>query len=67
MTKKIGRIAEIIILILGILITAAVVVVIPLKSYYEYADYLARVEELNKPVIKPVLQSITVELKEGVR
>ena len=67
MTKKIGRITEIIILILGILITAAVVVVIPLKSYNEYAAYLERVEELNKPVLKPVLQSITVELKEGVR
>ena len=67
MTKKIGKIAEIIILILGILITAAVVVVIPLKSYNEYAAYLERVEELNKPVLKPVLQSITVELKEGVR
>lgn len=67
MTKKIGRIAEIIILILGVLVAAAFAVIIPLNSYNEYAAYLERVEELNKPVLKPVLQSITVELKEGVR
>ena len=67
MKKKTGKIIEIIILIAGILATIAVVVAIPLKSYYDYADYLERLIELSKPEPKPVLESISVELKEGVK
>ena len=67
MKKKTGKIIEIILLIAGVLLTAAIVVAIPLKSYYEYADYLERLIELSKPEPKPVLESITVELKEGIQ
>lgn len=65
--KKTGRIIEIVALVLGILLTVAIVVTIPLKSYYEYADYLERLVELSKPEPKPVLESITVSLKDGVQ
>ena len=65
--RRTGRIIEAIILIAGILATIAVVVIIPLKSYNGYKDYLAWVEEVNKPEPKPVLESISAELKEGVR
>ena len=66
-----GKIIEILVLLAGLLITAAIVISIPLKSYNEYKDYLAQVEEQNKAnqeaAIKPKLESLTVELKEGVR
>ena len=65
--KNIGKIIEIVVLILGLLLTVAVVVTIPLKSYYEYADYLEKLIELSKPEPKPVLESINVSLKEGVK
>lgn len=65
--RKIGRIIEAIILTVGILAAIAVVIAIPLKSYNEYADYLAWIEEINKPEPKPILESINVELKEGVQ
>jgi hypothetical protein len=67
MKNKIGKIIEVILLVAGILATVAVVVAIPLKSYNEYADYLAWIAEINKPEPKPVLESISVELKEGVK
>jgi len=67
MKKKIGRIIEIVLLIAGVLLTAAIVVTIPLKSYHEYAAYLENLIELSKPEPKPVLESITVSLKEGVK
>lgn len=64
------RIIEIIALLLGIVITIGVVIAIPLKSYNEYKDYLAEIEKQNEEIkqqaIKPVLESITAELKEGV-
>ncbi len=65
--RRTGRIIEAIILIAGILATIAVVIAIPLKSYNEYKDYLAWIEEINKPEPKPVLESISAELKEGVQ
>ncbi len=61
------RIIEAIVLLLGVVITIAIVIAIPLKSYNEYKDYLAQVEEMNKPEIKPELVSITAELKDGVK
>lgn len=65
------RIIEIIALLLGLVITIGVVIAIPLKSYNEYKDYLAEIEKQNEEIrqqaIKPVLQSITAELKEGVK
>ncbi len=67
MKKKTAKIIEIILLIAGVLLTAAIVVAIPLNSYHEYADYLEKLIELSKPEPKPVLESITVELKEGVK
>ena len=67
MKNKAGRIIELVLLIAGALATIAVLIAIPLKSYNEYADYLAWIEEINKPQIKPVLESISVELKEGVK
>ncbi len=67
MKKKTGKIIEIILLIAGILLTAAVVIAIPLRSYYDYADYLEKLIELSKPEPKPVLESITVSLKDGVK
>lgn len=67
----VGKIIEIIVLLLGLLITAAIVVKIPLDSYNAHKDYLAQVEEQMKEneqaAIKPVLESLTVELKEGVK
>ena len=66
-----GKLIEIIVLLLGLLITAAIVVKIPLDSYNEYKDYLAQIEEQAKEnaqaAIKPKLESITVELKDGVK
>ena len=67
MKKKTGKIIEIVLLIAGILLTAAIVVTIPLKSYHEYAAYLENLLELSKPEPKPVLESLSVSLKEGVR
>ncbi len=67
MKKRTAKIIEIILLIAGVLLTAAIVVAIPLRSYYDYADYLEKLVELSKPEPKPVLESITVGLKEGVR
>ncbi len=66
-----GKIIEIIVLLAGLLLTAAIVISIPMKSYNEYKDYLAQIEQQNEEnkqnSIKPVLESLTVELKEGVR
>ncbi|MBE6699015.1 MAG: hypothetical protein E7584_02090 [Ruminococcaceae bacterium] len=67
MKRNIGRIIEIAILIAGILLTAAIVVAIPLKSYNEYKAYRENLIELSKPEPKPVLESLTVQLKEGVK
>ena len=67
MKRNTGRIIETIILIAGILITLAVVVAIPLKSYYEHKAYRDRLIELSKPEPKPILESLSVELKEGVK
>ncbi len=65
-----GKIIEVIVLLLGLVLTAVIVVSIPLKSYNEYKDYLAQIEaqnEANKQqAIKPVLDSITAELKDGI-
>ena len=65
--KNIGKIIEIILLVAGILLTVAIVIAIPLKSYYDYEDYLAKMLEASKPEPKSVLESISVELKEGVK
>ncbi len=65
--KNIGKIIEIILLVAGILLTVAIVIAIPLKSYYDYEDYLAKLLEASKPEPKSVLESISVELKEGVK
>ena len=67
MKKKIGRIIEIVLLVAGILLAAAVVVIIPQQSYLNYAAYLEELIELSKPEPKPVLESITVSLKDGVQ
>ena len=67
MKKNIGKIIEIVLLVAGILLTVAIVIAIPLKSYYEYEDYLAKLLEASKPEPKPVLESISVQLKEGVK
>ena len=67
MTRRIGKIIEIAVLTLGILLTAAVVVMIPLKSYNEYKAYREMLVELSKPEPKPILESISVQLKEGVK
>ena len=67
MKRNIGRIIEIAILIAGILLTAAIVVAIPLKSYYEHKAYREMLVELSKPEPKPVLESLSVQLKEGVK
>ena len=65
-----GKIIEILVLLAGLLITAAIVVYIPFKSYTEHKDYLAQMEqqmqENAQAAIKPKLESLTVELKEGV-
>ena len=65
------RIIEIVALLLGLVITAGVVIAIPMKSYNEYKDYLAEIEKQNEDkkqqAIKPELESITAELKEGVK
>lgn len=65
------RIIEIVALLLGLVITAGVVIAIPMKSYNEYKDYLAEVEKQNEDkkqqAIKPELESITAELKEGIK
>ena len=65
--SKVGKIIETILLLIGILFTVAVVVAIPLKSYKEHKAYRDRLIELSKPEPKPVLESISVELKEGVK
>ena len=66
-----GRIIEAIVLLLGLVATAFVVIAIPMKSYNEYKDYLAQIEQQNEEnkqqQVKPVLESITVTLKEGVK
>ena len=66
-----GKLIEILILLAGLLIAAAFVIYIPLTSYIEYKDYLAQIEqqklENEQAAIKPKLESLTVELKEGVR
>ena len=66
-----GKIIEIIVLIAGLLLTAVIVVAIPMNSYNNYKEYLAAIEQQNEEnkqaQIKPVLESITAELKEGVR
>ena len=67
MKKNIGKIIEIAILIVGILATIAVVIAIPLKSYYDYADYLEQMIEASKPEPKPILESLSIELKECVK
>ena len=65
--NKIGRIIEAILLTAGILLAVAFVVTIPLNSYNEYKAYREKLIELSKPEPKPVLESISVQLKEGVR
>ena len=65
--KKIAKIIEIVLLVAGILATVAVVIAIPLKSYREYAEYFAWIEEMNKPEPKPVLESLSIQLKDGVK
>ena len=67
MKNSIKKIIEIALLTVGICAAIAVMVFIPYKSYNEYKDYLAWVEEVNKPEPKPVLESISAELKEGVQ
>lgn len=62
-----GKILEALILLLGLLVTAAIVIKIPLDSYNAHKDYLAQIEEANKPEIKAELVSIDVKLNEGVR
>ena len=68
MKKRIfARIIEALLLLAGIALAAAIVIAIPLNSYHEYEDYLAKLIELSKPEPKPVLESITVSLKDGVQ
>ena len=67
MKRKNGKLIEIAVLIVGILLTAAVVVLLPLNSYNEYKAYRDKLIELSKPEPKPVLESISVHLKEGVK
>ena len=67
MKRNIGKIIEIAILTLGILLTVAVVVMIPLKSYNEYKAYRELLVELSKPEPKPVLESLSIQLKEDVK
>ena len=67
MERRKGKLIEIIILIVGILLTAAVVVILPLNSYNEYKAYREKLIELSKPEPKPILESISVQLKEGVQ
>ena len=67
MKRNIGKIIETIILIAGILLTVAVVVAIPLNSYNKHKAYRDRLIELSKPEPKPILESLTVQLKEGVK
>lgn len=66
----IKRIIEVIALLLGVVITIGVVIAIPLKSYNEYKEYLAEIDRQNaekeQAAKKPVLESITASLKEGV-
>ena len=67
----VGKIIEAIILLLGVFVAIFLIIAIPNKSYNEYKDYLAQIEQQNEEnkqaQIKPVLESITVTLKEGVR
>ncbi len=67
----VNRVVEAVVLLIGILVTVAFLIFIPLHSYNEYKDYLAQIEEQNQAnqqaSIKPKLESITVSLKEGVR
>lgn len=67
MKRNIGKIIEIAILTLGILLTVAVVVMIPLKSYNEYKAYREMLVELSKPEPKPILESLSIQLKEDVK
>ena len=65
--KIVKRIIEVLLLTAGICAAIAVMVFIPYKSYNEYKDYLAWVAEVSKPEPKPVLESITATLKDGVQ
>ena len=67
MKKNMGKIIEITILITGILLAIAVVVILPLNSYNEYKAYREKLIELSKPAPKPILESLSVQLKEGVK
>ena len=67
MKRKTGKLIEIIVLLIGILLTAAVVIILPLNSYNEYKAYREKLIELSKPEPKPILESISVQLKEGVQ
>ena len=67
MKKNIAKIIEIVLLVAGILLAAAFVVTIPLNSYNDYVAYLENLVEKSKPEPKPVLESITVSLKDGVQ
>ena len=59
-------------IILGVVgvATATVLAVLPISSYSDYKDYLAEVETKNEEISnknkKPVLNSISATLKEGV-
>ena len=67
MKENIKKIIEIALLTVGICAAIAVMVILPLNSYNEYKDYLAWVAEVNKPEPKPILESISVVLKDGVQ
>ena len=67
MKRNIGKIIETIILIAGILLTVAVVVAIPLNSYNEHKAYRDKLIELSKPEPKPILESLDIQLKDGVK
>jgi len=62
-----GRIIEISVLIASFLVVVGVMIAAPLTSYNDYKEYLAQIEESKKPVPKPVLESISIQLKEGVK
>ena len=67
MKRKIGKFIEVIILLAGILLAVAAVVTIPLNSYNEYKAYREKLIELSKPEPKPILESLSIQLKEGVK
>ncbi len=61
----IRRNIEAILLIVGLILTVAIVIAIPLKSYIEYKDYLAAIEqqreENEQAHTKPALESISID------